>query len=92
MKMMQRYVKTTGFFVAAALVLGACGGTEWGIDHGSVPMCNDDPHDSSAAILVQPGTKIEATEPGTTIRVWHYSNSDKMVCVLTGSVTTSKGN
>jgi ABC-type glycerol-3-phosphate transport system substrate-binding protein len=94
MKKIQNYMKMTGFVIAAALMLSACGGggEEWGIDQSTIPHCNSDLNDSSAAILVPPGTTVKSIEPGTTIRVWHYSNSDEMVCVITGSAVISGGN
>ncbi len=70
------------------LFLGACGGgstNEWGIDSQSLPKCAMDMNDSSSAIIVSEGTEVTATTEGTTIRVWHYENASKLVCVITGS-------
>jgi hypothetical protein len=74
------------FAVFAAWLLNACGsGDTWGIDQGSIPMCSSDVNDASVAIKVPNGSQINAVKSGTTLRVWHYSNSDKLVCVITGS-------
>ena len=85
----QNTLKGIGLAAATAMLMSGCGGgggTNWGIDHGkSLPKCASDSRDSSAAVSVPAGAKITALEKGTTIRVWHYSNSDKLVCTITGS-------
>lgn len=93
MKKVYTMIKGAGLLTAAALVLSGCsgkGGEEWGVDQSVIPQCNSDRDDASAAILVPPGTAIRAAESGTTVRVWHYSNSDELVCVLTGAALLTR--
>ena len=72
----------------ALFALSGCGQSgHWGVDHAELPMCSPDVNDSSAAILVPSGTEIKALEQGTTLRIWHYSNSDELVCVITGKAS-----
>jgi len=71
-----------------ALFLSACSGKgNGGIDTSFVPECGEDIRDTSASIKVPAGTTVKAEEEGTTLRVWHYSNSDELICTLTGSAS-----
>jgi hypothetical protein len=72
--------------VAAMYLLSGCGGKGGGsaVSANFVPQCAGDAQDSSSAVSVPAGTVVKATEPDTQIRVWHYSNSDKKVCVIQG--------
>ncbi len=78
----------------AALFLSACGSsdTNWGIDrnNNSIPKCSSNIDDTSAAIKVLGGTKVKSLSDDTSMRVWHYSNSDKLVCVITGQAIIVK--
>lgn len=77
---------------ASAFILSACGAgdEEWGVDNGSfLPTCSSDPTDASVSITVPDNTKIVALVDGTTMRVWHYDNGDKQVCVITGEAAIS---
>ena len=87
-----RYIKALSFFVTIVLVMSACSEQKWGIDQSSIPTCSSDRNDSSAAILLPPETTIKAVEPNTKVRIWHYSNSDKMVCLVSGLAVISGGN
>ena len=71
---------------AVGLFFTACSGgkNNWGIDNGMIPQCSGEKRDSFSALLVPDGSKIRAIKPGTNLRVWHYSNGDKKVCVLSG--------
>lgn len=95
---MKRYLTKAPKVVAlltVALFLSACGGsdsgkTNWGIDHGTVPKCSADERDASVALQVPAGTVINALTEDAKVRVWHYSNSDKLVCVISGSVSVGE--
>ena len=66
---------------------GSGGGTTWGIDHKSgkaIPVCNGDQTTTTNAILVQAGQEIEHLRPNTVLRIWHYQNGDKKVCIVQG--------
>jgi len=78
---------------ATALLLSACGGGEkWGIDNSTpLPKCSDDLRDNSAALKVPQSVSVIALEEGTSIRVWHYSNDEKLLCTLTGKAVISSG-
>jgi len=49
-----------------------------------IPQCSDDSRDASVAIKVEANTTIQPSQAHTTLRVWHYQNRDKLVCVITG--------
>lgn len=69
--------------VGSVLLISGCG--EWGIDKDiSIPACTSDVRDASAAVKIKAGTVIKPLEPGTRVRVWHYANSDKLVCTISG--------
>lgn len=75
----------------AIMIFNACGGgdTNWGIDGqgitANLPSCSSDPRDSSVALKVSAGSKILAQEEGTKVRTWHYRNTDKLICVISGT-------
>lgn len=50
----------------------------------AIPLCLADKNDANSSILVASGERITNLEPDTTIRIWHYLNSEERVCVLTG--------
>ena len=87
--------KTVIILSSIALVLGltgcGSGSTEWGIDQSSIPQCNQDINDSSVAISVPAGTPVVAVAPNTQLRIWHYSNGDKLMCVVSGEAVMSGG-
>lgn len=85
---MRHKATITFLSLLALLALSGCGQSEhWGVDHAALPMCSADVNDSSAAIKVPSGTMVKALSIGTTLRIWHYSNSDELVCVITGKAS-----
>ena len=92
---MKRMINSIAMTVIA-LFMTACGGgssTTWGIDNSDfLPTCAVDVNDTSSAIFVPGGTAVKSLTTGTTLRVWHYSNGDKLVCVITGSAIITGGN
>ena len=78
----KKILKTTSI-ISIAIVISGCG--DWGIDKDiSIPSCSSDLRDASAAIKVKAGAIIKSLEAGTRVRVWHYANSDKLVCTISG--------
>ena len=74
-----------------ALFLSACGGGEnWGVDHqgGGIPIskCVNNSQDAtqSQAISVPSGSIIKKNGLNTVLRVWHFQNSKKAACVVSG--------
>lgn len=66
---------------------GAGGGTTWGIDQNSgkpIPVCNGDQDTTTNAIFVQPNQEIQHLMSNTVLRIWHYQNGDKKVCIVQG--------
>ena len=85
MKTLIKRYKHTLFFALAALFLSACGG-DWGIDKDiSIPKCSSDIRDNSAAVRVEKNTVIKPLEAGTKVRIWHYVNTEKYACTVSGS-------
>ncbi|WP_456431436.1 hypothetical protein [Nitratifractor sp.] len=79
----QRKIVVAGLIASATLMLSGCHGKHaGGLD---VPQYAKDLNDSSAAVSVPAGHKVVASEEGTKIRIFHYSNSDKLVCTVSGS-------
>ncbi len=85
--------------LAVVLLLSNCGGdsNNWGIDHSDLPQynsdlpqCNEDIQDTSSAVKVVAGSIVTPLTDDTTLRVWHYENNDKLVCVITGEASISK--
>lgn len=72
----------------AVILLNSCkGNTNWGIDHGGLPQCSADSRDSSSAMKIETGSVLKPLTSDTTLRVWHYENGDKLVCVMTGEAS-----
>jgi hypothetical protein len=77
--------------IATALFLSACGGDEnWGVDHqgGGIPIakCVNNSQDATQAqaISVPSGSIIKKNGLNTVLRVWHFQNAKKAVCVVSG--------
>ena len=67
----------------------ACGEDEkWGIDDEpikepiitSIPVCDN----GKNKIMVYKDQIIEKRQTETVVRIWHYQNGDKMICVVQG--------
>jgi hypothetical protein len=89
-----RYGLKLATLTITAVLFSGCGGDDkekWGIDQSSIPKCSGGINDSSAAILVPSGAEVKSVKPDTTVRVWHYSNSDKLVCVIAGEAILKEG-
>jgi hypothetical protein len=78
-------LKILTFLTLAVIFFTACSDKNWGIDGASIPKCSSNDADSSSAKLIPKGSRIIPTQDGTTLRIWHFSNGDKMVCTLTGN-------
>jgi hypothetical protein len=83
-----KYIVTTTLI---AFVLNNCGGgsdkNSWGIDGESgilLPICNGDKNTTTNAVSLLPTYTIEPLLENTNILIWHYSNADKDICVVTG--------
>ena len=81
--------------VLLAILLNSCGGggsdgdggTTWGIDQKSgkpIPVCNGNQDNTTNAILVKAGQEIDKLMSNTILRIWHYQNGDKKVCIVQG--------
>lgn len=95
MKVLIKRCTQTLFFISTALFLSACDG-DWGIDQDvnavnpidnniSIPMCSSDIRDNSAALKVEKNTVVTPLEAGTKVRIWHYVNTEKYACTISGS-------
>lgn len=80
-----------GMAAAIAVLLSACSGRGSSNEGSSaiqyIPKCAIDKRDASSAVKVPEGTEVKALEKGTAVRIWHYSNADKLVCAITGSAS-----
>ena len=76
----------------AVIFFTACSDKNWGIDGHSIPKCSGNDRDSSSAKLIPKGGRIIPTQDGTKVRIWHFSNGDKMVCTLTGDAVIDSNN
>ncbi len=68
--------------------LNACS-EDWGIDHQSikiVPTCVGDSSDAvqAQALTVNSGAVISEINGEAKLRIWHFQNTTKAVCVLSG--------
>jgi len=85
--MLNKFI-TSLLIITSVFVLNNCGsGDEWGIDNKSgilLPTCNGDINTTTNAVAVISGYTVEPLLENTNILIWHYSNSDKLVCVSTG--------
>ena len=75
--------------VGILFILNSCGesGDKWGIDHQAstnIPLCDGDKDTTTNAIRVYKNQEIQKLNEHTTIRLWHYQNGDKLVCVVAG--------
>jgi len=68
---------------------GSGGDQKWGIDYDQnqsqkLPVCNGNQKTTTNAKKIKNGTKISKTIDKTVLRIWHYPNGDKFVCVVQG--------
>ena len=94
--MKRRYKTIVKTFMATSLALGlsACGGgggDKFGIDGTTptvnyVPKCVGGSSDAveNEAITVASGTKIIKNSTDASLRIWHFKNSTKAVCLISG--------
>ncbi len=78
-----------------ALMLSSCGGgsTTWGIDQDagkSIPVCNGDIDSTTNAITVKAGQKVKKVINPTIVRIWHYQNGEKKICVVQGKAVINE--
>jgi len=71
-----------------ALFMSACGtsGTAY---NKSIEKCEDNSTDAilSKAILVPANSTIIKESDETLLRVWHFQNSEELICVVKGSAS-----
>ncbi len=73
-------------------MFSSCGSSQkWGIDQDQnqtnsqkLPVCNGDQKSTTNAKKIKNGTKIAKRMNNTVLRIWHYPNGDKFVCVVQG--------
>jgi len=85
---MQKITYKTLLALASVLLLSACD-EEWGIDAQPstvIPTCENRSDDAvlAGALTVASGTVISEINGDVKLRVWHFQNSTKAVCTLSG--------
>ncbi len=85
---MQNITYKTLLVLVSILFLNACS-EEWGIDSQPltvVPTCENRSNDAilSGALTVASGTTISEINGDAELRIWHFKNSTKAVCTLSG--------
>jgi len=82
----------------ALITITGCGNnSHWGIDGNvtqdvkslsitDIPRCNIEALDAveAGAIELSSNSSIKKTEENTELRIWHFENSNKAVCILKG--------
>ena len=82
----------------ALITITGCGNdSHWGIDGNvtqdvkslsvtDIPKCNIEALDAveAGAIELAPNSIIKRIEANTELRIWHFENSNKAICILKG--------
>lgn len=73
--------------------INGCSDDEWGIDAQPlvpIPSCENNSSDAveAKALLVPSGTVVSQINGATKIRVWHFQNSQKAICILKGEAVS----
>ena len=78
------------FILSLITILNSCGGggsKTWGIDHNSgkpIPVCDGDRNSTTNAISVNADQTVKKLIDPTVVRIWHYQNGEKKICVVQG--------
>lgn len=85
---MQNIIYKTLLVLVSILFLNACT-EEWGIDSQPltvVPTCENRSDDAvqAGALTIASGTVISEINGDAQLRIWHFQNSSKAVCTLSG--------
>jgi len=83
--------------LAFITIIGCGNNSHWGIDGNvtqdvqslniiDIPICNMETLDAveAGAIELSPNSRVKKIEEKTKLRMWHFENSNKAICVLKG--------
>ncbi len=78
------------FVITFLLILNACGGKSSSnnsnaqVNLREIPICSKEKNDESKALKISKTSRITPLTKDTKVRVFHYSNNEKYVCVIKG--------
>lgn len=88
-----KYIKII-LIVSTAFFLSACGNgngnNKWldNTDSVAIPSCGADSSENSIILNIE--DKVIPLTEDTSVRIWYYENSDKVVCVVEGEAVVNK--
>jgi len=83
-----RYEKVF-FTTLVALFMSACGSSDGTAHNKTIGTCENNSTDAilAKAIVVPANSTIIKDSDDTLLRVWHFQNSEELICVVKGSAS-----